>query len=66
MNITIENNRSASVTLSKGSEVKLEVEGVLPRTCVYVTMMNEKITITGGSSIIESISGKGMLKKFKE
>jgi hypothetical protein len=55
------------VELGQGEEVQLLCPASEGRTCVYIGVSPEgKLTIEGGSSIVEKISGDSLRKKVQD
>jgi len=54
------------IVVNEGDDVRLTVPGQEGKTCVYVSLINGKLVLEGGVSIIGSIEGSGMIEKVRE
>jgi hypothetical protein len=60
-----EKYRVYTIELEEDDQVQLLVPASMERTAVHLEVMNGKLVIAGGSSVISEISGDGMREKFK-
>ncbi len=55
-----------AVELKEGEHIQLLVPASMGRTAVHLSVINGRLEITGGSSIICGIVGPGMAEKVRE
>ena len=54
-----------TVELKEGEHIQLLIPFSDGRTAVHLSVINGKLEISGGSSVIDSINGPGMAEKVK-
>lgn len=53
------------IELKEGESIQMVVPASMGRTTVHMSVTNGLLEITGGSSIIDSINGPGMIEKVR-
>lgn len=51
------------IVIGEGDELMITTLTGRGTTCIYVSLENGKLVLTGGASIIARIEGEGMLEK---